>query len=195
MRNAAQLVDKFVSESLSVKTKFFAENREKITEVAERIAHCLRSGCKVLLFGNGGSAADAQHMAAELVGRFSKDRAPLAAVSLATDTSILTAVGNDHGYDKIFSRQIEALGKPGDTVIAISTSGNSPSVLEAIDMAHSKDLFTVGFTGESGGKMKGHVDVLFQVPSSNTPRIQETHIVLGHIVCELVDRHLYPDIY
>src|SRR5215831_1244993 len=195
MKDAAQLIDQFVGESIRVKAKFFEENKETIARTAETIAHGLRTGHKILFFGNGGSAADAQHLAAELVGRFGPDRSPLAALSLSTDTSILTAVGNDYGYENIFSRQIAALGQAGDTAIAISTSGNSPSVLEGIDMARTKGLFTVGFTGETGGKMKDRCEVLFRVPSRQTPRIQETHILLGHILCELVDRQLFPDVY
>jgi D-sedoheptulose 7-phosphate isomerase len=195
MKDAAQLIDQFVSESLRVKAKFFQDNKDAIARTAETIAHGLRAGHKVLFFGNGGSAADSQHLAAELIGRFGPDRSPLAAISLSTDTSILTAVGNDYGYENVFARQIAGLGQPGDTAIAISTSGNSPSVLEGIDTARSKGLFTVGFTGETGGKMKDRVEVLFRVPSRQTPRIQETHILLGHILCELVDRQLFPEIY
>ena len=195
MKDAAQLIDQFVGESLRVKNEFFRVNKDTIARTVETIAHGLRNGHKVLFFGNGGSAADAQHLAAELVGRFGPNRSPLPAISLATDTSVLTAVANDSGYDKVFARQIEALGQSGDTAIAISTSGNSPSVLEAIDVARSKGLFTIGFTGETGGKMKDRVEVLFRVPSRETPRIQETHVVLGHILCELVDRELFPEIY
>src|SRR5947207_6654169 len=195
MKNASELIDQFVSENLRVKAQFFQENKELIAQTAETIAHGLRSGRKVLLFGNGGSAADSQHLAAELVGRFGPDRSPLAAISLSTDTSILTAVGNDYGYENVFARQIAGLGHPGDMAIAISTSGNSRSVLEGIDVARSKGLFTVGFTGETGGKMKDRVEVLFRVPSRQTPRIQETHALLGHILCELVDRELFPEIY
>ena len=195
MKDAAQLIDQFVGESLRVKNEFFRVNKDIIARAAETIAHGLRTGHKVLFFGNGGSAADAQHLAAELVGRFAGDRSPLPAISLATDTSVLTAVGNDYGYEKVFARQIEALGQSGDTAVAISTSGNSPSVIEALDVARSKGLFTIGFTGESGGKMKGRVEVLFRVPSRETPRIQETHVLLGHILCELVDRELFPEIY
>jgi D-sedoheptulose 7-phosphate isomerase len=195
MKNAAQLVDEFLAESLRVKSQFFAEHKELIARTAETIAQGLRNGRKVLFFGNGGSAADAQHLAAELVGRMNRDRSPLAGIALTTDSSILTAVGNDYGYEKVFSRQIEALGQAGDTAIAISTSGNSPSVLEAVDAARRQGLFTVGFTGESGGKMKDRTEVLFSVPSRHTPRIQETHILLGHILCELVDRELFPEIY
>ena len=195
MKHASQLIEQFVSESLRVKAQFFQENKETIAQTAATIAHALRNGRKVLLFGNGGSAADAQHLAAELVGRFGPDRLPLRAISLSTDTSILTALANDYGYDKVFARQIEASGQAGDAAVAISTSGNSANVIEAIDVARSKGLFTVGFTGETGGKMKNHVEVLFCVPSRETPRIQETHILLGHILCELIDRQLFPEIY
>jgi D-sedoheptulose 7-phosphate isomerase len=195
MKDASALIEHFVSESLRVKARFFEENKKRIGETAETIAHGLRNGRKMLLFGNGGSAADSQHLAAEMVGRFGPDRAPLAAIALSTDTSILTAVGNDYGYEKVFARQIEALGQAGDTAIGISTSGNSPSVLEALDVARNKGLFTVGFTGETGGKMNGRTEVLFRVPSRVTARIQETHILLGHILCELVDRQLFPEVY
>src|SRR5229473_1013274 len=195
MKDAAQLISQFVSESIRVKTRFFEENKAAIVRTAETVAQALRSGRKILFFGNGGSAADAQHLAAELVGRFGPDRSALPGISLSTDTSILTAIGNDYGYENVFSRQIAALGQAGDTAIAISTSGNSPSVIEGIDVARSKGLFTVGFTGETGGKMKDRVEVLFRVPSRQTPRIQETHILLGHILCELVDRQLFPEIY
>ena len=195
MKDASALIEHFVSESLRIKARFFEENKERIGETAETIAHGLRNGRKMLLFGNGGSAADSQHLAAEMVGRFGPDRAPLAAIALSTDTSILTAVGNDYGYEKVFARQIEALGQPGDTAIGISTSGNSPSVLEALDVARNKGLFTIGFTGETGGKMNGRTEALFRVPSRVTARIQETHILLGHILCELVDRQLFPEVY
>jgi D-sedoheptulose 7-phosphate isomerase len=195
MNRASQFIDQCVAESLRVKAQFFEENKELIAKTAEVIAHGLRNGRKMLFFGNGGSAADAQHLAAEMVGRFGPDRSPLAAVSLSTDTSILTAVGNDYGFEKVFARQIEALGQAGDTAVAISTSGNSPSVLHALDVARSKALFTVGFTGESGGKMVDRAEVLFRVPSRQTPRIQETHILLGHIICELIDRDLFPAAY
>jgi D-sedoheptulose 7-phosphate isomerase len=195
MKHASQLIELFVSESLRVKAQFFEGNKQTIAQTAETIAHALRNSRKLLIFGNGGSASDAQHLAAELVGRFGPDRSPLSAISLSTDTSILTALGNDYGFDKIFSRQIAALGQAGDVAIAISTSGNSPNVLEGIDAARSLGLFTVGFTGQTGGKMKDRCEVLFCVPSRQTPRIQETHILLGHILCELVDRHLFPEVY
>jgi D-sedoheptulose 7-phosphate isomerase len=195
MKRAAQLIEEMVGESLRVKSRFFEENRDRIVETASKLAQVLKSGHKVLFFGNGGSAADAQHLAAELVGRFGPDRSALPGISLSTDTSILTALGNDYGYEKVFSRQIEALGQSGDAAIGISTSGNSPSVLGALDAARTRGLFTIGFTGESGGKMTGRADVLFRVPSKQTPRIQETHLLLGHILCDLADRELFPEIY
>jgi D-sedoheptulose 7-phosphate isomerase len=195
MKAASQLIEEFVAESLRVKAQFFEENKERIAHTAEVIAHGLRNGRKILFFGNGGSAADAQHLAAEMVGRFGPVRSPLAAMALSTDSSILTAVGNDYGYENVFARQIEALGQAGDTAIGISTSGNSPSVLNALDIARSKNLFTIGFTGETGGKMNERSEVLFRVPSRQTPRIQETHILLGHVICELIDRQLFPEAY
>jgi D-sedoheptulose 7-phosphate isomerase len=195
MKNAIQLIDDFVSESLRVKARFFSENGQRIADVAQKMSLGFRSGRKVLLFGNGGSAADAQHIAAEFVGRFLPDRQPLPALSLSTDTSVLTALGNDYGYQMVFARQIEAHGRVGDTAVAISTSGNSPSVLHAIDAARTKGMFTVGLSGETGGKMNDRVDVLFRVPSHVTPRIQETHLLLGHILCELIDRDLFPELY
>jgi D-sedoheptulose 7-phosphate isomerase len=195
MKNAAQLIEQMVGESLRVKTRFFEENRDRIAETATQLARVLKTGHKVLFFGNGGSAADAQHLAAELVGRFGPERAALPGISLSTDTSILTALSNDYGYDKVFSRQIEALGQTGDAAIGISTSGNSPSILEALDVARTRGLFTIGFTGESGGKMTGRADVLFRVPSKHTPRIQETHLLLGHILCDLAEREMFPEIY
>ena len=195
MKKASQLITQFVNESLRVKAQFFEENSALIARTAETIAEGLRAGHKVLLFGNGGSAADAQHLAAELVGRTGPERAPLPAVALSTDTSILTAVCNDYGYEHVFARQITALGREGDTAIAISTSGNSPNVIEALDVARKKGLFTVGLTGQTGGKMQDRVAVLFRVPSRQTPRIQETHILLGHILFELIERELFPEAY
>jgi D-sedoheptulose 7-phosphate isomerase len=195
MKPASQLIDEFVAESLRVKAQFFEENKERIAHTAEVITHGLRNGRKMLFFGNGGSAADAQHLAAEMVGRFGPVRSPLAAIALSTDSSILTAVGNDYGYEYVFARQIEALGQAGDIAIGISTSGNSPNVLHALDISRSKNLFTIGFTGETGGKMTERSEVLFRVPSRQTPRIQETHILLGHVICELIDRQLFPEAY
>lgn len=195
MKDSKRLIEHFVAESVRVKSEFFETNATLIAETAEKMALALREGHKVLLFGNGGSAADAQHIAAEFVGRFIPDRIPLPAISLATDTSALTALGNDYGYNTVFSRQVQALGNAGDIAIGISTSGNSPNVLEGIDAARSRSLLTIGFTGQDGGKMNGRADVLFRVPSRMTPRIQETHITLGHVLCELIDRELFPEAY
>jgi D-sedoheptulose 7-phosphate isomerase len=195
MNNSESLIAQFVAESIRVKSEFFQTNASLVAETSGKMAEALRKGRKVLLFGNGGSAADAQHIAAEFVGRFIPDRIPLPALSLATDTSALTALGNDYGYNTVFSRQVEALGNAGDVAIGISTSGNSPNVLEALDVARKKGLLTIGFTGQDGGKMNGRADVLFKVPTRMTPRIQETHITLGHVLCELIDRELFPDAY
>lgn len=195
MKNPESLIAWFVSESVRVKSQFFESHTQLIAETAARMAGALKEGRKVLLFGNGGSAADAQHIAAEFVGRFIPDRQALPALSLSTDTSALTAIGNDYGYNAVFARQVQALGTAGDIAIGISTSGNSPNVLEALDVARTKGLMTIGFTGQDGGKMKGRVEVLFCVPSRMTPRIQETHITLGHVLCELIDRELFPDAY
>src|SRR5688572_1036833 len=195
MKDSKRLIEHFVNESVRVKSEFFQKNATLIAETAEKMAQALREGRKVLLFGNGGSAADAQHIAAEFVGRFIPDRVPVPALSLATDSSALTALGNDYGYESVFSRQIQALGNVGDIAIGISTSGNSPNVLKAIDVARSKSLLTIGFTGEDGGKMNSRTDILFRVPSRMTPRIQETHITLGHVLCELIDRDMFPEAY
>jgi len=195
MKDSKRLIEHFVAESVRVKSEFFQTNATLIAETAAKMSLALKEGRKVLLFGNGGSAADAQHIAAEFVGRFIPDRKPLPALSLATDTSALTALGNDYGYDAVFSRQVQALGNAGDIAIGISTSGNSPNVLEAFAAARAKSMLTIGFTGQDGGKMNGRADVLFRVPSRMTPRIQETHITLGHVLCELIDRELFPEAY
>ena len=149
-------------------------------------------GNKVLIFGNGGSASDAQHLAAEFVNRFQIERPPLAAVALTTDTSILTSIGNDYHFDNIFSKQVEALGRPGDVAWGISTSGNSANVVQAVKTAQKLGLKTIGMTGRAG-ELAGCVDLVFAVATDVTARIQETHITIGHILCDLVDRKLYPD--
>lgn len=158
-----------------------------LEEMAERCKIALASGNKILFCGNGGSAADSQHLAAELVGRFQKERRALASIALTTDTSILTAVGNDYGYDDVFARQVQALGRSGDILIGISTSGNSKNVVKAIEEARTVGMHTFGWTGEGGGKMAELCDLLFSVPSKVTARIQEMHILAGHILCELVE--------
>lgn len=163
---------------------------EKIVEAALLISQCLRSGGKLLLFGNGGSAADSQHLAAEFVGRFVAERAGLPAIALTTDSSILTAVGNDYGFEQIFARQVEALGRPGDVAIGISTSGNSPNVLAAIRQAAKQQFKTIGLAGKNGGSLAKSADVSITVASDNTARVQECHITIGHIWCELVESKL-----
>lgn len=149
------------------------------------------AGRKILLAGNGGSAADAQHIAGEFVSRFAFDRPGLAAIALTTDTSVLTAIGNDYGYEKLFERQIQALGVAGDIFIAYSTSGRSPNILKALTQARASGLVTIGFTGNRGGPMQTDCDLLFEVPSPDTPRIQEGHLVLGHTLCLLVERAIF----
>ena len=158
-----------------------------VVRIAEAIIECLRRGNKVILCGNGGSAADCQHIAAELVGRFERERRGLPAIALTTDTSILTAISNDYEYASVFSRQVEALARPGDIVIGISTSGNSANVVRALQAAKMLECVVVGFTGSDGGRLGAISDVCIQVPSDNAARIQEMHILIGHILCALVD--------
>jgi D-sedoheptulose 7-phosphate isomerase len=183
-------IHKMFRESAEIKLRFVEQYAVKIESVARRMAGVLHSGGKVLIFGNGGSAADAQHLAAEFVNRFLRDRQALAAVALPTDTSALTSIGNDLGFDQVFSRQVEALARPGDLVVAISTSGNSPNVLRGVEAARRLGCATVALTGGSGGVLAKAVDEAFVVPSTETPRIQETHITLGHALCALVDEIL-----
>lgn len=170
-----------------------AEVVSSIAKVSELLVSALRQGNKALLFGNGGSAADAQHIAAELVGRFVLDRPGLPALALTVNSSTVTAIANDYGFDEIYSRQLEALGRPGDVAVGISTSGNSGNVLRAVSKAKELGLHTVGLTGDSGGRLKSIVDNCICVPSSETPRIQECHILIGHILSELVERELFKE--
>ena len=163
---------------------------ENIVDAAILVGQCLRNGGKLLFFGNGGSAADAQHLAAEFVGRFRIERQALPAIALTTDSSILTAVGNDYGFDQIFARQVQALGRPGDVAIGISTSGNSPNVNSAITQAAKQELKTIGLAGKDGGCLAKCVDISIIVASTNIARIQECHITIGHILCELVEKEL-----
>lgn len=160
---------------------------EQIERIALVVKEALAKGNKVLFCGNGGSAADSQHLAAEFVGRFQKERAGLPAIALTVDTSILTAVGNDYGFDKVFVRQVEALANKGDVMVGISTSGNSPNVVEALELAKAKGVYCVGMTAAGGGKMAGLCHECIAVPAKITARAQEMHILIGHILCELVD--------
>lgn len=186
-----EAVIKTFEEGARVKVAFAKENADRIVEVVHLIAQTFREGHKVILFGNGGSATDASHIAAEFVNRFLIDRPPLPAIALNTDIAVLTSISNDFGYDQIFSKQLSALGHEGDVVIGISTSGNSPNVIKALDVAKKNGMKTIVLTGGSGGKMATIADYTFVVPSRHTPHIQETHITLGHILCQQVDEELF----
>lgn len=185
-------IDAIFQESAMLQLRFLEGHREAIQRLVLVLAERLRAGHKILLFGNGGSAADAQHLAAEFVNRFSFERPALAAIALTTDTSVLTSIANDRNFTEVFARQIEALGRPGDVAIGLSTSGRSVNVLRGIEAAKQLGLLTVGFTGE-GGKLAEVVELPFVVPSRSTPRIQEVHIMLGHALCELVEQALFGD--
>lgn len=163
------------------------DQMDVIQEIANRCIVALNSGNKILFCGNGGSAADSQHLAAELIGRFKKERRSLASIALTTDTSILTAVANDYDYDAVFARQVEGLGRSGDVLIGISTSGNSKNVVKAVEMARNTGMHTIAFTGEGGGKLAELCDLILAIPSTVTARIQEMHILAGHIICELIE--------
>ena len=177
-------------DSITTKHKVIDTLLPDIEKAAEWMVECLKHGGKILFFGNGGSAADAQHLAAELVGRFAKERRGLPAIALTTDTSILTAIGNDYRYELVFARQIEALGNAGDIAVGLTTSGNSPNVVAGIQKAKEKRLRTIGFTGGTGGKLKEISDLALVVPSGSTPRIQESHIAIGHAICHVIDEEV-----
>jgi len=182
-----------IKESIGVKHKIL-ENTELVNSIREIATECVtafRQGNRVLLAGNGGSAADAQHIAAEFVGRYAFDRPGLPAIAFTTDTSMLTAIGNDYGYERIFLRQLEANGKRGDVFIGISTSGNSPNVVAALQRARELGIVTIGLTGQGGGNMESFCDYCIRVPSDSTPRIQESHIMVSHIICGIVEDTLF----
>lgn len=187
------LIQKAFADSIATKQAVLANPvfLSKIEQAANLMVQTFRSGGKVLFCGNGGSAADAQHLAAELSGRFYTDRPPLFAEALHVNSSYVTAVANDFGYDEVFARMVQAAGRPGDVLVAISTSGNSPGILKAIEKGRAAGMNVVGMTGASGGKMLEACDVLLNVPSSDTPRIQESHILIGHILCEIVEKTLF----
>ncbi len=185
---ATELVRRRVEESIRVKQQFPDELVNGIALAAQRIIEAYSKGGKLILFGNGGSAADAQHIACELVGRFLMERRPLQAISLSANSSVVTCLGNDYGYDRVFERQVEAIARRGDVAVGISTSGNSANVARALKLAKEIGCTTIGMTGQSGGKLKAVVDILLNIPSDETPRIQESHILVGHILCELVER-------
>ena len=179
--------------SIAVKQALLLDDnyQKLVIQVAIRITQSLNSGGKVIFFGNGGSAADAQHLAAEFTGRYLKERPALPALALSVNSSSLTAIGNDYGFDLVFARQIEALGRYGDVAVGISTSGNSPNVIRALEVAKLKSIYSVSLTGQSGGKLINIADCTICMPSEETPRIQECHILTGHLICEVVEQALF----
>jgi len=186
-----KIILNILEESIKVKDRSIKSNIDLLVKGVDMLVTCIASGHKVLLFGNGGSAADAQHIAAEFVNRFQIERPPLAAIALATDTSVITSIGNDYHFDEIFAKQISAIGKKDDIAWGISTSGNSKNVIKAMNTAKDMGIFTIGFTGR-GGKLAECADLAFSVESDTTARIQETHITMGHILCDLMERTLFP---
>ncbi len=188
-----QKIDEIISASISTKQQILSDEtlKQTVATAVDVIVAAFKNGNKVLFAGNGGSAADAQHLAAEFSGRFYKDRKALPAEALHCNTSYLTAVANDYSYDVIYARLLEGIGNSGDVIVGLSTSGNSGNILKAFEVAKQKNIATIGFTGATGGKMKEASDYLINVPSTDTPRIQESHIMLGHIICELVEAQLF----
>jgi D-sedoheptulose 7-phosphate isomerase len=180
-------IRQLVADSTALKERFFTENAPLLLEVGARMAQCLLAGGRVLSFGNGGSAADAQHLAAELVGPFRRERQGLSAIALTTDPSVVTGLGNDLGFDAIFRRQVEAHGRPGDVALGITTSGRSPNVIEGLRAARDRGLVTVGLTGSGGGGLVGLVHHLVDVPHTDTARIQEVHVMVVHVLCQVVE--------
>ena len=192
--DAARLarINHLAAESLSAKRSFFEQHAEAVARAAELICQAMRTGGKLLIFGNGGSAADAQHIAAELAFRMGRERRALPALALTTDSSLLTAISNDRAFDYVFARQLQALGHAGDVALAISTSGNSPNVIEALQEARALGIRTIGLLGNDGGAAATLVDLALVVPHRDTPRIQEVHITISHILCDLIEEELCP---
>ena len=188
-----EVVIRELEESANIKRVMAQNLSDIIAGAAQMILNAYKAGGKVLLIGNGGSAADAQHIAAELIGHFKLERKGLPAIALTTNTSTLTALANDYTYDTVFSRQLEALANEKDVLIAITTSGSSPNILKAAEMAHSKGVIVIGLTGENGGKLKDMADLTIVVPSDNIARVQEAHITVGHIICHLVEKGLFNE--
>jgi len=184
-----------IKKSYETKQKIYEDDAllDKIVEVAQACVALYKTDKKTILAGNGGSAADAQHIAAELVGRYGFDRPSIPSLALTTDTSNLTAIGNDYGYDKVFSRQLEGMGQEGDIFIGISTSGNSLNIINAFESAKKKNILTVALVGRDGGKMAQMADISLIVPSDSTPRIQESHILIGHIICDIIEKEIFGE--
>ncbi len=186
-------IEEIFTEVADLKARFLAEQGEQLVAAARMLAQVLRAGGRVFIFGNGGSAADAQHLAAEFINRFEIERPPLAAVALTTDTSVLTSIANDYDFDQVFAKQLRGLGRAGDLAWGISTSGTSPNVVRAFKTARELGLKTLALCGRDGGALAGLADIALVVPSLSTPRIQEVHLAIGHVLCELVDRLLFPE--
>ena len=190
-----ELIKQRLTASADVKLAICNDEKmvDQINGIAQVIINAFKNGNSVYFCGNGGSAADAQHLAAEFSGRFYLDRQPLPSEALHCNTSFMTAVGNDYGYENVYSRLVQAIGKAGDILIGMSTSGNSPNILKALTVAQTKGMITIGLAGKTGGKMVGEIDHLIRIPSSDTPRIQEAHITVGHIICEIVEATLFAN--
>lgn len=184
------LLDNILEDQLNTHKRFVSENREILVEISMRIADTLQSGSKLILFGNGGSASDADHVVGEFIGRFLRERRPFPAISLTSNSAALTAIANDYGFEKSFARQLQGLANKGDTAVGISTSGNSENVINALKRAKVLGLGTIGFTGENNGDIVSHCDHCFQAPSKHTPRIQEIHICAWHVICDLVEAEM-----
>jgi D-sedoheptulose 7-phosphate isomerase len=185
-------INEIVMAAFDTKCRFFERATQDVARAARLIIQAMRAGGKLLIFGNGGSAADAQHLAAELAFKMGRERAALPAIALTTDTSLLTAVSNDRSFHYVFSRQIAAIGRRGDVALAISTSGNSPNIVEGVRQARQMDLRTIGLLGGDGGRVASLVDIALIVPNTDTPRVQEVHIEVGHIICQLIEDELFP---
>ncbi len=184
-------VESSLNESINIRAELLSSSVEPVVQIANILVEAFKAGHSLYLMGNGGSAADAQHISGELVGRFKKDRKPLPALALTTDTSVLTAIANDFGYDQCFERQLEAFVKDGDVVLSLSTSGNSTSIINATILARKKGAKTIAFTGKGGGRLKDLVDVCLEIPSADTARIQECHMTIGHILCSIIEKELF----
>lgn len=194
MAEAFEIIKQYAEDGLELRKRFFATEADKVNSAALSIAICMARQGKLLICGNGGSAADAQHMAGEFVNRFLLERPPLPAIALSTDTSVLTAIGNDFGYEQVFSKQVKALGQSGDVLLAISTSGNSANVLRAIEAARAKDMRIIGLTGGRGGAMASLCDILINVDHPSTPLVQEIHLAVEHLICLLCDHYLFENV-
>ncbi len=191
MEYVEDIIVRIFRESIQIKEAFLNENLSKIVKVVDAVTAALKGGNKILLFGNGGSAADAQHIAAEFVNRFIIERPPLPAIALTTDTSIITSIANDYDFSEVFAKQIRAIGQPGDVAWGLSTSGTSPNVVKALEAAKKVEMITIGLTGRDGGHIARIVDHSLIVPSNITPRVQEVHVTIAHVICEMVDFKLF----